>query len=77
MFVYNVNMGKVKYTQRVDGEGFVVPLNQVYRLACCDCGLVHDVVWAYDKKAKLLGMAARRNKRATAQVRRKLLNKEK
>ena len=58
-----------KYIQRYDGEGFVVPLRELYRLACCDCGLVHDVVWAYDKKTKELGMAVQRNNRATAQRR--------
>lgn len=59
-----------RYIQRTDGEGFVVPLGELYRLACCDCGLVHDVVWAYDDKTKELGMAVQRNNRATAQRRR-------
>jgi hypothetical protein len=58
-----------RYTKRTDGEGFTVPLGQVYRIACCDCGLVHDVVWVYE--GGKLGMAARRNNRATAQKRRK------
>jgi hypothetical protein len=40
---------------RADGEG--------YRLACCDCGLVHDVVWEYE--AGVLGMAAKRNEQET------------
>ena len=61
-----------KYVQRYDEEGFVVPLNELYRLACFDCGLVHDVVWAYDKKTKELGMAVRRNNRATAYRRKSL-----
>ena len=65
----------VKYVQRYDEEGFVVPLDELYRLACCDCGLVNDVVWSYDKKTKELGMAVRRNNRATAQ-RRKSIKKE-
>ena len=43
-----------KYIQRTDGEGFVVPLEEKYRLACCDCGLVHDIVWAYDEETKEL-----------------------
>lgn len=60
-----------RYIQRTDGEGFVVPLEELYRLACCDCGLVHDVVWAYDEKTKELGMAVQRNNRATAQRRRR------
>jgi hypothetical protein len=65
-----------KYVQRYDGEGFAVPLNEKYRLACCDCALVHDVVWAYDKKTKELGMAVKRNNRATT-IRRKNLGLQK
>ena len=57
-----------KYVQRHDEEGFVVPLYELYRLACCDCGLVHDVVWSYDKKTKELGMAVRRNNKPTCKV---------
>jgi len=60
-----------RYIQRTDGEGFVVPLGELYRLACCDCGLVHDVIWLYDEKTKELGMAVQRNNRATAQRRRR------
>ena len=60
----------MKYVQRKDGEGFEVPIGEVYRLACCDCGLVHDVVWVYEDGK--LAMAAKRNNRATAQRRRKV-----
>ncbi len=51
------------------------PVMNGYMMQCCDCGLVHDVVWSYDKKTKELGMAVRRNNRATAQ-RRKSIKKE-
>ena len=61
-----------KYKQRKDGEGFIVPLDEVYRLACCDCGLVHDIVLSYDKETNELAMAAKRNNRATAQRRRSI-----
>lgn len=64
-----------RYKQRKDGEGFVVPLDQIYRLACCDCGLVHDVVLSYDQQTNELGMATRRNNRATAQRRRSIKDK--
>ena len=64
-----------RYKQRKDCEGFVVPLDQIYRLACCDCGLVHDIVLSYDEQTGELGMAARRNNRATAQRRRSIKDK--
>jgi hypothetical protein len=57
-----------KYIKRTDGDGFTVPLGEIHRIACCDCGLVHDVVWVYVRGK--LGMAVRRNARATAQKRR-------
>jgi hypothetical protein len=37
---------------------------------------VHDVVWAYDKKTKELGMAVKRNNHATT-IRRKNLGLQK
>jgi hypothetical protein len=58
-----------RYKQRKDGEGFAVPNGEVYRLACCDCGLVHDFVFV-SEDGKPIGVAARRNNRATAQRRR-------
>ena len=57
-----------KYKQRVDGEGFNVPLGEVYKLACCDCGLVHRVVFVVEEGK--LGMATERDNRATGQRRR-------
>lgn len=57
-----------KYKQRKDGEGFEVPSGEIYRIACCDCGLVHDFVFV-SEDGKPIGIAARRNNRATAQRR--------
>lgn len=63
-----------KYIQRYDGEGFEVPVDEIYRIRCCDCGLVHDVAFSIvDGK---LGMAARRNNRSTGQARRRLNRKK-
>lgn len=59
-----------KYKQRKDGEGFAVPSGEIYRIACCDCGLVHDFVFV-SEDGKPIGVAARRNARATAQRRKK------
>ena len=61
-----------RYKQRQDGEGFVIPKDEVFRLACCDCGLVHDIVISYDKDTNALGMATKRNNKATAQRRRRI-----
>jgi len=58
-----------KYIQRQDGEGFELPIGKIYRLACCDCNLVHDVVFVVEDGK--LAMAARRNNRATAQRRKR------
>lgn len=58
-----------KYTQRFDGEGFAVPNGKKYRIACCDCGLVHDFVFIAES-GDFIGVAAERNNRATAQRRR-------
>ena len=59
----------MKYVQRYDKEGFEVPSSTVYRIACCDCGLVHDFVFV-SEDGKPIGIAARRNNRSTAQRRR-------
>ena len=59
-----------KYIQRYDEEGFTVPCNEIYRIACCDCGLVHDFVFV-SEDGKRIGIATRRNNRATGQRRRK------
>ena len=60
----------MRYRQRIDGDGFTVPNGQVTRWACCDCGLVHDLAFvAVDGE---IGVAARRNRRATAARRRSL-----
>jgi hypothetical protein len=61
---------RAKYKQRHDGEGFTVPSKQVYRIACCDCGLVHDFVFVAGRG--VVGIAAKRNSRATAQRRKNL-----
>lgn len=66
---------KAHYTQRTDGEGFAVPSGELYRIACCDCGLVHDFVFV-SEDGKPIGIAARRNPRATAQKRRKKLGRK-
>lgn len=60
----------MRYKQRGDSEVFEVPVNKIYRFACCDCGLVHDLVFMSQDK-KPIYIAAKRNNRATAARRRK------
>jgi len=60
-----------RYTQRKDGEGWEVKAGQAFKIACCDCGLVHQVVIVIDDGK--VGIAAKRDNRATGQRRRKSL----
>jgi hypothetical protein len=64
-----------KYKQRHDGEGFAVPSGKIHRIACCDCGLVHDFVFI-SEEGGFIGIAAQRNNRATAQRRRNMKGKQ-
>ncbi len=64
-----------KYKQRTDNEGFEVPSGEVYRIACCDCGLVHDFVFV-SQDGLPVGIAARRNGRATGQRRRSMRERQ-
>ena len=73
-----------KYEEPESNE-WVQPIRNGYKLACCDCGLVHDIDFRpvkldYDRKNKIyeatvIPKAAvifrvRRNNRATAGIRR-------
>lgn len=61
---------KSKITQRYDFEPFEIPIGKKYRLFCCDCGLVHDVVFILEEGK--LYMTAVRNNKSTGQRRRQL-----
>jgi len=63
---------RTSYTQRKDGEGWEVQPGKVFKLACCDCGLVHRVVIVVEDGK--VGMAAERDNRATGQRRRQRKN---
>lgn len=58
----------MKYYQQSDGE-WVEPTND-YKMACCDCGLIHKMEFRV-RKGKVQFRAFRDN-RATAQRRRKI-----
>lgn len=63
-----VHNGSVPAYEEPEEGKWVQPVEQGYKLACCDCGLVHDVDFrVYEGRAQLR-MA--RNNRSTAQVRR-------
>lgn len=59
---------KTRYKQRKDGEGWSEKSGKIFKLACCDCGLVHRVVLI--SKGPWVGIATERDNRATAQRRR-------
>lgn len=59
----------VKYIQRIDGEYWSITREEIFRIACCDCGLVHDIIVVEEDGE--LTMAARKNNRATGQRRRR------
>jgi len=58
----------MKYIQRLDEKGFEVKSKELTRWACCDCGLVHDIVFVSGRR--VIGVAAKRNNKATGQRRR-------
>lgn len=57
----------MKYPQIKSGE-WVQPNHKKYKMACCDCGLVHDFEFKI-VKGKIF-IRGKRNKRATSAVRR-------
>ena len=61
---------RVTYTVRKDGEGWDVKDGEIFKLECCDCGLVHRIVLVTGNPGELIGIAAARDNRATAQRRR-------
>jgi len=61
-----------KYVKRENCEGFAVKNRIPFRLGCCDCGLVHNLVLHVRGRRRgfVIGIAAERNERATAAKRR-------
>lgn len=56
------------YEQEDGWTEWVHPLGG-YRMACCDCGLVHDLEFRLDDDNRL-NFRARRNRRSASQMRR-------
>jgi hypothetical protein len=65
----------MKYVKREDGEGWEIKNRIPFKIGCCDCGLVHNLVIVAPKmrKGAVLGIAAERNERATGQKRRHIV----
>lgn len=61
-------MALENYEQVYDGEPFIQPLGKRWKLACCHCGLVHEVKieLADEKNVKL---TVRQNAAATKRLR--------
>lgn len=47
------------YLQIVDEEGFEIESEEMFRLKCCDCGLIHEVVLV-SEDGNNIGVAMRR-----------------
>jgi hypothetical protein len=62
----------MKFIQIYDNEGYEIESKEIIRFMCCDCGLVHDVVFVAGRKGTPIGVAMRRNKRATTNRRKQL-----
>lgn len=62
----------MKYRQEYENE-WVQPIASGYKMACCDCGLVHDMDFRIHEGR--VQFRARRNKRSTA-VKRRYINRE-
>jgi hypothetical protein len=69
-----MTVNRYRYPVLRDGEGVTVNPGEIVKFACCDCGLVHDVAFAYENGE--IGIALRRNVRATAQRRRQMRKRE-
>lgn len=58
---------KLTYELPEENE-WIQPIRRGYKMACCDCGLVHDMDFRIYKGR--VQLRARRNKRSTGQKRR-------
>jgi hypothetical protein len=56
----------------IQSDQWVNPKRRGFKMACCDCGLVHDVDFRISKTAQgnQIQMRMRRNRRSTAMIRR-------
>lgn len=62
-----------RYPVLNDGDAITIKPGEILRFACCDCGLVHNIAFAFEDGE--IGIAIARNKRATGQKRRHMKRK--
>jgi hypothetical protein len=62
-----------RYKVLKDCEGIELKSSEAFKFACCDCGLVHNIV-VVSQDSKSVGFAVKRNKRATTFRRRNMGN---
>lgn len=67
-------MSKATFQQMIDGVGVSLRSRRVFQMACCDCGLVHDMV-VVPGKGGWFGLAVKRNKKATNDRRKEVQGK--
>lgn len=60
---------RTRYQQLKNGEAIEIKPGEILKLACCDCGLVHNIGIAVEDNGNI-GLAFERNVRATGQMRR-------
>jgi hypothetical protein len=65
----------MKLYPEVNANEWVQPVKKNYKMACCDCGLIHEMDFRIVKNR--VQFRARRNNRATGQFRRYRFNKNK
>ena len=58
-----------KYLKLKDYEGMPYEDDTIVRMACCDCGVVHDTILV-EEEGEPPVLVFKRNRRATAQLRR-------
>ncbi|MBK5202124.1 MAG: hypothetical protein JJE45_00180 [Prolixibacteraceae bacterium] len=54
--------------EKTEANAWFRPIEEGYKMACCDCGLVHDIDFKVEGNRAWLRV--RRNNRSTAMVRR-------
>jgi hypothetical protein len=66
-------VAKIRQEHAITKDGWsrwVYPVMDGYKLACCDCGLVHDMQFRVTDEYDRVEFRVRRNNRSTAAVRR-------